>query len=423
MLPGMALRIGIIGCGSTGLAAAAFLTRDGHAVSLFEQVPAPRPVGAGLLLQPIGLACLARLGLDQEAISYGMKVQQLHGLTHTGREIFDLDYRNLAPHYFGLGIHRGSLFHLLYEEAKRLGFPVTTACRVEDSRITGRERVLIDADGREYGPFDLVIDASGVKSPLRAAYGAVKVNEPYPYGAAWGVCDDPGQQFALGKLQQRYDTARVMIGVLGIGTLPERPDKHHVAFFWSLPVSTYQKWRETPLETWQARVIDYWPETARFVEQFNTHDDLTFASYGDIIMRRWHSERLVFIGDAAHTTSPQLGQGANLGLVDAMILAECLDKHRDIQDALSAYSKQRKAHLRFYQTASRWLTPFFQSDSRLAAWVRDTSFGLMSKLPYIKTEMMHTLAGTKTGIFTHCNPGAWHPAYDLRSSASKAAID
>jgi 2-polyprenyl-6-methoxyphenol hydroxylase-like FAD-dependent oxidoreductase len=50
------LRIVIAGAGTTGLAAAAFLTRAGHEVRLFERFSQPRPLGAGILLQPTGLA-------------------------------------------------------------------------------------------------------------------------------------------------------------------------------------------------------------------------------------------------------------------------------------------------------------------------------------------------------------------------------
>jgi salicylate hydroxylase len=61
------------------------------------------------------------------------------------------------------------------------------------------------------------------------------------------------------------------------------------------------------------------------------------------------------------------------------------------------------------------LTPFFQSDSKVAAFVRDKSFGLLCKTPYVKTQMLRTLAGVKTGLFSHLNPGQWHHRYELKN--------
>ena len=57
-----ARKIAIAGAGIGGLAAAAFLARDGHKVSVFDQFDAPRPVGAGLILQETGLTILGELG-------------------------------------------------------------------------------------------------------------------------------------------------------------------------------------------------------------------------------------------------------------------------------------------------------------------------------------------------------------------------
>jgi len=62
-------RIAVIGSGTRGLAATTILSRDGRDVSVFERFDEPRPLGAGILLQPTGLACPACLGLDDETIS------------------------------------------------------------------------------------------------------------------------------------------------------------------------------------------------------------------------------------------------------------------------------------------------------------------------------------------------------------------
>ena len=63
------LEIGIIGAGTAGSAAALFLSRDGHKVTLFERVSEPRAIGAGIVLQPSGMSVLAALGLLPAAFS------------------------------------------------------------------------------------------------------------------------------------------------------------------------------------------------------------------------------------------------------------------------------------------------------------------------------------------------------------------
>jgi salicylate hydroxylase len=407
-------KIAIIGSGTAGMAAALFLHHAGHQVRIFERFEKPRPLGAGILLQPTGLACLACLGLDEKAIACGVAINNLYGRDVNGSTIFDINYSDLKPHLFGLGIHRGALFSLLYDEVVSLGIPVTTSSEISDSRLDNQQRFSIDNQGQSHGPFDLIIDSSGMNSSLRERHGEVSYNKPYPYGAVWGVLEDPGQSFCRDALQQRYAGAGVMIGMLAIGKRPI-DNQTTAAFFWSLPTASYPGWREQGLDPWKQQVIGYWPELEPLLHQFQSVDDLTFSQYNDTIMKHWNYDRLVFIGDAAHCTSPQLGQGANLGLIDALTLSSCLSQTPRVNQALQAFAEARRKQVGFYQVASRWLTPFFQSNSKAAALIRDSSFGVLCKTPYIRTQMLRTLAGIKTGLFTHLNPGQWHARYDLNN--------
>lgn len=65
-------------------------------------------------------------------------------------------------------------------------------------------------------------------------------------------------------------------------------------------------------------------------------------------MRPCHDGTVVFLGDAAHAMSPQLGQGANLALMDAAALAECLAASGDIQDAMIRFDRFRRNNVGFY---------------------------------------------------------------------------
>lgn len=406
------LRIAIAGAGTTGLAAAAFLTRAGHEVRLFERFGAPRPLGAGILLQPTGLACLAQLGLDGAAMGLGARIDAIEGKTRHERSVLDIAYAQLAPHYFGVGIHRGALFDILYREVLRLGVPVTGDVSIASSRLETQGRHLVDTAGREHGSFDLVVDATGLRSPLRREVDAPVRDRPFSWGALWSAVPLPAGWQGRATLRQRYDGTSVMIGVLPIGRLPgEKRDL--AAFFWSLRADQYAAWRTAGIEAWRRRIVSIWPEVEPVIADLSRPDELTFATYSDMTMRTPIGERLVIIGDAAHCTSPQLGQGANLGLADAATLARCLNETDSLAEALAHYAEARRRHVRFYQFASRWLTPFFQSESRSAAVMRDLTFGPASRLPFARRHMLATLAGIKTGPFSQLDPGDWDEAYRL----------
>jgi salicylate hydroxylase len=409
------LRIAIAGAGTAGLAAASFLTRDGHGVQVYERFAEPRPLGAGLMLQPTGLACLARLGLDRAAIDNGAVVLGIDGRTVRGARIFDVSYRELGPSLFGIGIHRGALFQLLYDEMRRLAVPITASTDMRSSRCVPGGRLLIDAQGNEHGPFDLVIDGTGQRSPLRAGAVEVNIERPYAYGALWGITPMPDGWPHPDWLVQVYDGCHLMVGILPVGRRPGDP-RQLAALFWSLRVRDHAAWREGGIERWRTQVLGAWPEAQPFVEQVRSADDMTFASYADVTLRQRYAERIVFIGDAGRVTSPQLGQGANLALIDAAVLAQCLREQPSPGAALAAYAERRRAHTRFYSYASRWLTPFFQSDSRIAGLVRDLTFPIAGKVPYVRREMVRTLSGMKTGLFTHLDPGQWHQDYALADS-------
>lgn len=411
------LRIGIVGAGTGGLAAAAFLARDGHDVQLFERFAEARPVGAGLLLQPTGLACLAALGLDARALALGAVIHDLEGRTVGGRRVLAMDYRRLRPHLFGLGIHRASLFVLLHDEVVRLRVPITTGAEADRVERHARQRLaVIDKLGRHHGPYDLVIDASGMRSLLRRALGGHIRDRLFTYGAIWAALPITDTWPHRATLMQRYDGAPIMIGVLPIGRLPTDPTPR-CAFFWSVRVDQREAWIAAGLDAWKTRVAGLWPAVAPILEGVRAASDLSFVSYADVVVERPYCTDLglAVIGDGAHGTSPQLGQGANLALVDALSLAAALKRGDTIEDSLRDYHAVRRRHVAFYQLASRWLTPFFQSDSRVLGLVRDATFGLASVIPFAEGQMLRTLAGVKTGVFSELDPGAWSKRYATRA--------
>jgi 2-polyprenyl-6-methoxyphenol hydroxylase-like FAD-dependent oxidoreductase len=371
------------------MAAARALARKGHAVVLLEAFQQPRPLGSGLLLQPSGLAALRQLGLAEQVVARGARVERLDGRDLRGRLIMDMRYADWRADAFGIGVHRATLFDVLHDGLEPVGVELRTGIEV-----TGFEDpaapVLIDAAGGRHGPFDLVIAADGSASRLRGLLRPNARAPLYPWGAVWANARDATGAFA-GSLSQRYDRASTMMGVLPIGRGPAG-GAELVSFFWSLPVTQMDGFLGGDLSEWRARAVAMWPQAAPIVEQFQDPAVFSRATYRDVQIGRWSQGRFVLIGDAAHGTSPQLGQGANMGLIDAVELADRLGDN--VLRSVRGFQASRRRHAGLYQFMSRWLTPMFQSGGWLGPFVRDVFFTPMSKAPGGRQMAARVLTGT-----------------------------
>jgi 2-polyprenyl-6-methoxyphenol hydroxylase-like FAD-dependent oxidoreductase len=387
------LRIAIVGYGTAGQAAAVFLHAQGHTLRVFEQAQEPGPVGAGFLLQPTGLSVLTELGLHERVLERGQRIDRLHGCNLRGRSVMDMYYGDHAPGCFGLGLTRGSLFEVLrdaYPEADG----ICIGARID--QITDDGRHLIDSAGNSYGPFDLIIAADGAHSRLRqAAPTQIKRERLYPWGALWCLVPAEGWLHTE-ELRQRYAGTREMIGMLPVGQRVGHPGRW-LTFYFSLPGSDLDGFDEEAFERLRQRVAALWPEVLQPLAYIESAQQMNRARYRDVVMRSPVQGRVVFLGDAAHAMSPQLGQGVNMALLDAQALADALISVTDVDQALEFYRRRRRGHLAVYQRLSRWLTPLFQSERTTLAGMRDLAFGPLGRMPVAHGQMLKILTGTKLG--------------------------
>lgn len=366
--------IAIAGCGPCGLATALLLARAGEHVVLFERFDAPRPIGSGLMIQPTGLAVLSQLGLADRIKREGSRVDRLFGEA-SQRIVLDVRYSSMAQGgYFGIGIHRAALFNALHDAVLAQGIEIRTGHAIAASELRCGKRVLLLEGGRESEPFDLVVDALGTRSTLAPPTG-----RELPYGALWASLDwsdDCGLDEHT--LSQRYHRSSVMAGVLPLGT--GGGSGKRAAFFWSLKGDDLAAWQEAGITRWKQMVMSLWPECSPLLDQITDLQQLTFARYAHRTLSRPVGTALIHLGDAWHSASPQLGQGANMALLDAWALATGLAQNEAIDAALAEAIVLRRRHVRLYQVLTWLFTPVYQSDSRVLPFLRDRLVGPLSKL-------------------------------------------
>ncbi len=372
---GKRLNIAIAGAGIGGLAAATLLARAGHSVRVFDQFDAPKPIGSGLMLQKTGLAVLAQLGLRDNIGALGSRIDRLWGLvSQTGQPVLDVRYKALSSDLYGLGIQRSALFDALLETAETTGVALIPSTIIDSANP--QAGTLQTTSGQTLGPFDLVIDALGVRSPLTR-----QPKHELPYGALWTTLPWPEDSpFDPTALEQRYEKAHKMAGVMASGrTKPDGPVS--LTYFWSIRTDREAAWRSASLDEWKAEAEALWPQTRILLDQITSHDQLTFAHY----RHRTHPNpvsgpKLVHIGDAWHSASPQLGQGANMALLDAYALALALETKPNIGDALNHYKRLRSFHVRLYQAMTWMFTPVYQGDSKVLPFLRDRLAAPLSRI-------------------------------------------
>ena len=409
------LRIAIAGCGISGLASALLLSRLGHSVCLFDQFDAPQAVGSGMMLQPTGMAVLEKLGLAQAAYERGAEIDGLWGLNENGRMALGARYADLKnTNCLGIGIHRSSLFGLLYDCVRDAGIPIQTGWRVAEAVRDGQLIRITDPDGKTSESYDLLVDALGLHSPLVG-----KAFKYLKFGALWANITWPeGSAFKPRLLEQRYRAANQMAGMLPIGRRStEAPAE--AAFFWSIIGSEYAAWRNTPLNQWKAQVTDLWPDCTAVLDQITSHDDLAFARYAHRTMANPIGDRIIHIGDAWHSASPQLGQGANMALLDAWALSQGLKEGHSLQEGLRMAAKWRSDHVQLYQWVTAFFTPLFQSDHAWPAIIRDRITAPLSRYwpaKQIQTMLLSGLFGAPLQQL-----GLEVPDYSVFSTAANIA--
>jgi salicylate hydroxylase len=383
------MRIAIAGCGPGGLASALSLKQAGHDVTIYDQFAAPRALGSGLLIQPSGQAILAQLGLLDAIRTCAAPVTRLSGINvETGKRALDMEYRHLGADAHALGIHRASLFDQLFAAVNAHGIAVHTDCRLVSATASEADVLIKFENGRSAGPFDLLIDATGAHGPLATGTPTL-----LPFAALWTTVDQPkNSNIAVDALDQCYRGASKMAGIMPVGINPATGNPG-AALFWSIKPGDFGVLQAKGLSAWRDEFLHIWPEASGFVDQITTLDAFTLAIYAHRTGRPVSNGRIFHIGDSWHCTSPQLGQGANMALMDAAAIATAFETSGNVDEIGRHYCYLRSDHVHLYQALSAVFTPLYQSDSRVLPMLRDFTIHHGARLPLVRTLIAKVVSG------------------------------
>ncbi|TNM62148.1 FAD-dependent oxidoreductase [Aliirhizobium smilacinae] len=380
------LEVAIAGAGIGGLSLATMLARRGAKVVVYDQMAAPQPIGSGFVLQPTGLAILERMGLREAIAARGQVITRMHGALATGgssmpgKTVLEISYPGNGH---GIAVQRVALFDLLLSEAISAGVRFKTNART--TGIIEGSRPALALDGSRATPSaDIVVDAMGASSPIghdpakELGYGALWATVPWPENG-------PFHRF---ELEQRYERASRMAGVLPVGTAKDGAPPM-ATFFWSLRNRDIDQWHRDGRAAWIEQVAALWPEAAPLAEIAEP----VHARYRHHTRKPIAGRGVIRIGDAWHATSPQLGQGANMAMIDAASLLSALARAPSIDEAFALHLRHRAPHVWLYQMLSLVLTPFYQSDSRILPAMRDIAIGPTTRMPLVRQLVSRLVTG------------------------------
>lgn len=342
----------IVGAGIGGLATAKGLVDAGWDVTVLEEDPQLREVGAGLALTANGLTALDSLGLGDTVRGVAVQAKPEGTRTSAGGQLQGgAEFDSSAAH----GIHRATLHRILSEAAS--GAEIVTGARVVDVTPgerptivtttdpgTGNEGEKEELSTTEERSADLIIGADGIDSTVRSRLWP-KARTDYSGASCWRAVVPKLLTTPTGFVQWLGSGAE-------FGIVPIDGDRAYwYGAFRARMGRTSKDEQRAALER-----FDGWDDVVKLhIEATPSADVLRHdLNYLPTSLRTFVDDGVALVGDAAHAMIPTLGQGANATLEDAATLG-VLAKRGDVADILETYDRLRRPRAQRFQKLSHRL--------------------------------------------------------------------
>lgn len=354
----------IIGGGIAGLTTAIALQKIGITAHVFEASDQIRPVGAGLGLGSNALKAYKAIGLEEEVIRAGKSMPGFSILDEKGKTITHsrFDTQNKPSN---LAIHRADLHAVLL--SKLSPETIHIGKKLSDIQQTSAGVQLTFTDGRVVTTHYLIV-ADGIHSLVRQQLLRNTAPRFAGYSCWRSVIDYPGT--AIDGPTETWGKN----GRFGIVPLPDNK------VYWFACVNAgYRddKFKQYGVSDLLNHFKNYHSPIPEILLQTKSENLI----HNDIIdlkpIGQFAFGRIVLIGDAAHATTPNMGQGACQAIEDAITLAKCMHQESDYEIAFRHFEKQRLKRTHWVTNTSWKIGKIAQLENELLIRLRNAGFRMM----------------------------------------------
>ena len=330
------MKVIVIGAGIGGMSAAIALERAGFETEVYEAVAEMKPVGAAISVWPNGVKCLNALGLKQplRALSGNMAWMAYYD-ARSGAPLtrFSLDPLVQRTGEYPAPVSRAGLQAMLLDTYGRTR--VRFGRRVTHAEQTSQGVTAFFTDGSE-ATGDLLIAADGTHSVLREAVLGERVARRYAGYVNWNGLISVDEAIAPADQWTTFvgDGKRVSL-------MPVAGNRFY--FFFDVPLPAGLAQDRTTLRADLSGYFAGWAEPVqRLIAQLDPLTTNRVEIHDTEPLTRFVRGRVALLGDAAHSTTPDIGQGGCAAMEDAVVLAQTLATHSlGVEDALLRYQARR----------------------------------------------------------------------------------
>lgn len=330
------MEIAIIGAGMGGLTTGIALKKFGHRVTIYEQAEQILPVGAAISLWSNGVKCLNYLGLTEQVAKLGGQMNDLAYIDGLNGEV--MTQFSLAPLIEEVGqrpypVSRAELQNMLINEFGR-----------QDIQL-GKKMVSIEDKGQhvEIGFQDgstasaaLLIGADGTHSMTRQYVLGKQVERRYAGYVNWNGLVEISEDLAPAQQWTTFVGEGKRASLMPVA-------EHRFYFFFDVPLSAGLENQRSEYKPLLKQYFSGWcPQVQRLIDSIDEQKTNRVEIHDIEPFTQFYKGRVVILGDAAHSTTPDIGQGGCQAMEDAVYLARALQINTlGLEDALKRYQNKR----------------------------------------------------------------------------------